>query len=215
MYSALRGQAVRSFFCLCCACSGPEAPPLSSAFANVSALRGRYPLIQRPTIQKYLDTLILDLSTRRKSAGAYEIQLFDSSRPFALSPAPGIIALSTGLILRCHTESELAFIIAHELAHHELKHVLQTQSESISAERSQQFELDADRFAVRAMLRAGINPLGSRDALSRFHQLLALEDARYPSMEERRQNIDATLALLPMIGTLDSRRFRELKDELQ
>lgn len=200
---------------LCACATSTRTNSGTSAFANLSALRSRYPLVERATTQSYLDSLTSELSTRTKATTRYRLELYETSRPFAVSPATDVIALSTGLVLRCQSESELAFILAHELAHHELKHVVQMQTDIVDNARSKEFELEADRYAVRAMLRAGINPLGSRDALIRFHPLLALEDSRYPSLEERRENIEKALSLLPMIGAIDSRRFRSVQDELR
>ena len=72
------------------------------------------------------------------------------------------IVVSRGLVLALENESELAFVLSHELAHQFLKHALKESLENsidVSkpplASHRRALELEADRLAVKIVISAG------------------------------------------------------------
>jgi len=99
----------------------------------------------------------------------------------AYAVAGGKIFLNTGLINRLSTEDEIAFVIAHEIAHIELKHCIKNIQYTVKASRidprlgevvalaygiyrrafSKQQEREADELGVRLMMKAGYKKSGA------------------------------------------------------
>lgn len=99
----------------------------------------------------------------------------------AYAIAGGKIFLNTGLINRLSSEDEIAFVIAHEIAHVELKHCIKTIQYTAKARQinprlgevvaiayglyrrafSKQQEREADEFGVRLMMKAGYKKSGA------------------------------------------------------
>lgn len=82
----------------------------------------------------------------------------------AFSTDQGIIFVTTGLIARLQNESQLAFIIAHEIAHYNEKHVLKTFQYHIENKNntiknlsiySKDKEFEADKLGLRWYFEAG------------------------------------------------------------
>lgn len=105
----------------------------------------------------------------------------------AISFIDGSIYLNQGLIVHLQTEAELAFIIAHEIAHvlkqHALKEI-ELQSKIIEAEvntdnnwgrnyrnliHSKENEYEADGVALKLIIQAGYNPTIAITALSKLN----------------------------------------------
>jgi len=106
----------------------------------------------------------------------YEVTILNSASPAAFSPGGGFVFLSKGLILSLDSEEELAFVIAHEMAHQELRHTaLAKLKEKNSAEYSlidaymseqnETLELEADKFAGSTLAQAGYDPLQATRAI--------------------------------------------------
>ena len=106
----------------------------------------------------------------------------------AFSTNQGMIFITTGLLSRLSNEAELAFILAHEIAHYTEKHVINTvlESDRIFSKRkrlkydtydenilklsrySKTLELEADRLGYVNYLKAGYDP---EDAINVFNVL--------------------------------------------
>lgn len=118
----------------------------------------------------------------------------------AYSFVGGTVCLTEGLVRLHASDDELAFAIAHELAHVALRHVV---SESVfqsalnvgaaadaEAARSlygQTAELEADRYGALYVCRAGLRFSAGVDALDRLAHARAgrKEDKRHPAFAER------------------------------
>ena len=89
-----------------------------------------------------------------------EVKLIESSDPLALAVRPNAILISTATVKTITTESELAFLLAHEAAHHYAKDL-----ERISDNREKQkaLELRADANAIKLMQASGYR---TQDAIS-------------------------------------------------
>lgn len=83
------------------------------------------------------------------------------------------LTLSRGLYVAVETEPELAFVIAHELGHHVLRHQVPR-----DLGKRLPIELDADRWAAQRLCALGIDPASGTRLLERMHDgELALRDA--------------------------------------
>lgn len=213
--SSMLIDRLRFLFPLCliaagCASQISGAP--ETGFNNLAALHARYRELGNPAADDYINGLAQRLNNGTPSP--FTIEILRTSLTLAVSPAADTIAISSGLLINCTNEAQLSFILAHEIAHHQLGHVARLLDGEISASDSRDMELAADRRALLLMLRAGINPIGSLDALQRFHDKVMLADERYPTFPERLENVREMLKQLPQIGALDSREFRKLRERL-
>ena len=131
-------------------------------FKSEDVLRKMLPHCQRKTI-KYDTTVVKD-------------DVFN-----AYTVAGGKIFINTGLLNKLDNVNELAFVIAHELAHNELKHCIHRIQYSYRASKvqpalgtvvqlaystykypfSKEEERLADEYAVRLMQKAGYNKAGA------------------------------------------------------
>ncbi|NMC64200.1 MAG: M48 family metalloprotease [SAR324 cluster bacterium] len=107
---------------------------------------------------------------------SYEIIILNSTTPAAFSPGGSFIFLSKGLILSLTSEEELAFVIAHEMAHQELKHTALAelkekkyteykQIDAYMSEQNETLELEADKFAAATLAQAGYDPVLATQAI--------------------------------------------------
>ena len=126
------------------------------------------------------------LSTSNRSKIRFYI--LKSNTVNAFSTNQGMIFITTGLLSRLSTEAELAFILAHEIAHYTEKHVINTvlESDRIFSKRkrlkydtydenilklsrySKSLELEADSLGYVNYLKAGYDP---QDAINVFNVL--------------------------------------------
>lgn len=95
--------------------------------------------------------------------------LLNTSTVFALSLANGSIMISKGLFLRLSNEAELAFVIAHELAHTYLNHFQKGDFKNSRKIREIEYELAADKQALKTVVSAGYEPRAAVGALSKAY----------------------------------------------
>lgn len=97
------------------------------------------------------------------------------------------VFLTTGLLAKIHDDDELAFVIAHEMAHNILRHAAVMRSNSVkhglghtlgnSGRIVRQAERDADALAGVLMIDAGFDPVGGAAVLTRLGNNLGLFEA--------------------------------------
>lgn len=109
----------------------------------------------------------------------------------------GAVAVTVRLVDFVHTDDELAFVIAHEMEHDILHHAERTHGHSpllasfgVGAATIKATEVEADRFAVRLMLRAGYDPLAGEAFLRRFSR------ARGPALALTHPGTERRVALI-------------------
>jgi len=119
------------------------------------------------------------------------------------------IVLTAGLMRLVSNESELAFILAHEMAHLRLEHfsphvpflILNSEQLARIALIHQNWELEADREALEVLETAGFNGLA---AVSLLERLAAADESHthtssffrhHPAIEERISEVRARLGL--------------------
>jgi predicted Zn-dependent protease len=172
---------------------------------KLSLLLAEYPAVHDPTCASFLTQLI----TTATSDGATPMRVLtiDSPAPIVLTPQPGLVVVSKKLITVFENEGEVFFMLAHEVAHTELKHH-ERPADSFSSlwvPTRKEIELEADTVALQRLVRAGYAPHDAIAALKRAYELSAAtepaQSVEYPSLPERIE------ALLPQLSRLPSSRF--------
>lgn len=144
-------------------------------------------LMAGDSISDYLNKVADKLITTRPSLkGTYRIFVYKTTTPNAFTFADGTILVTTGLMARLSSESELAFILAHELTHYIKKHSEQSfkradklgkdfdlaqagrsNSFKILMDYSQENEMEADAMGLELMTNAGYHCHSSIPALKK------------------------------------------------
>jgi predicted Zn-dependent protease len=143
------------------------------------------------------------------------------SEPLAFSLGAGSIIFSQGLVKKLPFESQLAFVLAHELGHEALGHLEQL-PENLSSETpietSQRLEQEADQFALKVLIVAGYDP---RSSMSTIEALMDTKTADlalggYPSLRSRQEVLvhflNASQWQEP--GIINRRDYNKLRSEL-
>jgi predicted Zn-dependent protease len=183
----------------------PEPPPRLPAQANgaghaidaaaqrehlrlMSAFGGEY---RAPAAKRSIEQIIAKLAASSgKADSQYEVTLLNSPVVNAFALPNGRLYLTRGLLALANDKSEMAAVIAHEIAHVQARHaveraelqqrselvqrvvsqvledpvagaLLQARSRISIASFSRQQELEADLIAVRAIAAAGYDPYGA------------------------------------------------------
>ncbi|HCS20055.1 MAG TPA: hypothetical protein DIW47_05750 [Bacteroidetes bacterium] len=151
-----------------------------------------------------LDSLLHDNPALRNELRIYTLRANEAN---AFSTYEGVILITTGLVARLDNEAQLAFIIAHEIAHYVKKHTVESFEfnkelfeddirkrkisfdEKIlkSARHSRESEFEADEYGYELYVKAGYNPdeiIHTHDLL--LHSYLPVEQdfLRYSSFED-------------------------------
>jgi len=212
--TALISIALIFTLCACSTANQKTLPGLESQAALIAFTRD-HGTISDPFVDEYLRYLGKRLASASVGISEFPLVLLDSNTPLALSSSSGLTAFSKGLVLSLSSESELAFVLAHELAHIELGHFTKN-LEQVSAERRRMMEFEADSHALSILASAGYNSNAARLVLSRTRGFY--EDSKfYPGVEERIENIEARLrqSFWAPSGTVDRRDFQKLRHFLQ
>ena len=112
----------------------------------------------------------------------------ESPRWHASISKNGSLYLTSGILAQVRSDSEFAFIIAHELAHVLLRHHHQRSPEGkspYSLNQELQSELEADRLAFRLLAEADFNPQAGLAFLSRLNSGEESLGRIYPSLGVR------------------------------
>jgi len=74
--------------------------------------------LDNPELTKQLDTVLVHLEgVQNRSVGIPHIQVINDSTPNVFSDPAGVIYITTGLLDMLEDRQELAFVLAHEIAH--------------------------------------------------------------------------------------------------
>lgn len=191
-------------------CAAPQTRPIfSNDYRNsqlaLSQLAKANLQIDEKAANEYLDYLGAKISSGLQSN--YRLVLFKSRLPFAYSIGDNAIALSSALIEACQTESELVFVLAHEIGHYQLEHQARLQPDYNLVQ-----EIAADDFALKLTILQGYNGCLAPSILRRIS--LSSQEQRH--IYEKR--IDS-LAQLPVdcaqtLAINTTRQFIKFKDSL-
>lgn len=143
-----------------------------------------------------------------------EILLLNCREAISFAAPPDLIIISTEMLSLLPSESALAFLIAHELAHIALKHISVADSARLEFQRAQ--EREADRFALELLIAAHYHPWTAIEVFSHkrlFSQVKWHLSPTHPDLEERKKILEeiirASNSLPP--ATTSSREFLRLK----
>ena len=168
-------------------------------------------------VTSYIRSRLLT-SLSRVGATRYPItlSLLACPEPFAYSIGNGVIIFSHGMVRSLRYESELAFVIAHEIAHDYLDHHRsKAMSQSAIAER----EISADRFAVGLVAYAGYDPRSAVSALLALSkaETMGLPKDGHPSSAERIAALNQAISDSDWSppGILNRRDFQQLQQTLK
>lgn len=90
----------------------------------MKSVRKALPVIDDPILDEYIQKLGQELVSRGNKSGQYRFFLIDQPTVNAFAGPSGQIGIFSGLVLAAETESELAAVLAHEIAHVSQKHLL-------------------------------------------------------------------------------------------
>lgn len=148
-----------------------------ASYHKVSEMLGSGNILYGEETHKYLEDLMKTILKKNKIFTSVKIHAFKSSYTNAFATDIGYLFVNLGLLSRVETESELAFVICHELAHYMLRHNLEGElinydNSNLSDKKvvtaydkliqkhmfSQKFELQADSLGLKYYLEAGYKP---------------------------------------------------------
>lgn len=193
------------------------------SLAKAGALVERYGQIVGQEQKGYLlylqNRLAYVMNRGQDEPRIYRTILLNTRLPLAASAGGGIILLSRGIVQALQNEAELAFVIAHEMAHHQLGHAEFDTGPVHIDNHDEDSELEADRFAVAVMAAAGYDPHLAVTALKnayRFSSRYLDESRKYPALEKRQQHIIAFIKSSKWRppGTVNRTEFKYFKRSL-
>jgi predicted Zn-dependent protease len=94
--------------------------------AFMRSVRASEKVVADPLLTEYIQSLGRRLAAANGAGGSFTFFLIDDPAINAFAGPAGHIGVNTGLVLTTETESELAAVLAHEIAHVTQKHLLRT-----------------------------------------------------------------------------------------
>ncbi len=181
----------------------PKPPVSEQNRSLISMFGGEY---NAPRAEQYLNSILVRLAAASDTPGqVYKVTLVNSPAVNAFALPSGDLFLTRGLLALANDSSEIAAVMAHEIAHVNLRHAMQreeaTKTESLRtrvatnlqspargeeikvtgrlnlASFSRQQELEADRIGVDVIARAGFDPYGASRFLRSLGRSVALRAA--------------------------------------
>ncbi|MCI0736519.1 MAG: M48 family metalloprotease [Beijerinckiaceae bacterium] len=183
----------------------PRAPlidPKTSAEHGrmIALFDGEY---RHPPAEAFLNEILVKLAQADERAGEpYKVTILNSPAVNAFALPPGNLYVTRGLLALANDASELAAVMAHEIAHITARHAMQREeeekraaviSQAASAVQSKQKsqevearahrtiasfsrnqELEADQIGIRAAAKAGYDPYGASRFLTALGKSAAL-----------------------------------------
>lgn len=168
--------------------------------ASASQVLGAAPLIRTEATHQYVALVGMAVAVQAAVPYKWRFGVFRSDAVNAFAMPGGYVLLSSGLLKMLDTEDELAFVLAHEVAHVQRRHHYQVvlrqrlaeqASKSLSsaiqdsdiaklAQASGQIyargldksaEFEADRMGVELMTRSGYDPAAALSVLEKLQSL--------------------------------------------
>jgi predicted Zn-dependent protease len=191
----------------------------AKGMSKVGGLVSRYGELHAPQCNEQFKQIMERLGYSDQSG--YTIRILSTNQPAAFSPGAKVILLSRGLVRLLNSESQVAFVIAHELSHYHLGHV--EEASHIGSEQSSEWrkdlEIAADQKALTLLVRGGYETTEAVAALQTVYKHVqgSNEKAIYPSLVERitaisQQIASARSAIGP--GTINRRDFTRCRQSL-
>ena len=128
--------------------------------AFMRSVRNHFPVVSDPLIADYIQSLGDKLASNSSAAGQkFSFFLINDPVVNAFAGPAGHIGVFSGLVLTTETESELASVIAHEIAHVSQKHLLRTFDDA------SRMNLPMAAISLAAILVGGGSDLGAAAAM--------------------------------------------------
>lgn len=166
------------------------APSALRSEATRDRLLREYQELRDSRVTGYLTALALRLMSTTGTAAMPQVHVLRTQGPFALSTDAQTFILSEGLLRALSSESECAFVLAHEIAHGLLGHhraLAQSQAETVAQERA------ADLLGVRLLYAAGYP---ATDASTALRHIAIHLDTERPLSSITHPDIDERVALV-------------------
>jgi beta-barrel assembly-enhancing protease len=207
-----------------CAHRGPSPDDFRQSTLRAEALVHQYGKRHVNLEEDYLDYLSSRLA--QGLAGTSKqfqptITILESIEPLAFSPGANNVLLSRGLVAGMQTESELAFVIAHEMAHQVLGHtaLAPERYDPISAADTRfVLEKAADQEAVGIIALAGYHPYSAISALMHAYSVASpgTDPHGYPDLAQRVELIQRAIVASGWKppGTIDRRGFQRFRNSI-
>jgi beta-barrel assembly-enhancing protease len=190
----------------------------------VGALLMQAKLLDNDAVQEYVNQVgrWLTSNTERPDL-PWQFGVMNANETGAYPIPGGKVIVTKGMLRRLNSESELAGVLAHEIAHVVRKHQLQNAAPdrigAINAPLDPAMEFEADRMALVIMSRAGYDASAFVAMLRNLQgggdaglQLLA---ATHPPLQQRIAQIEPLLAKLPKADRNKGReRFQKARSAL-
>lgn len=138
-------------------------------------IRNEWPLRGSDEVSELVKDVVRRLAAAQPPR-RWHISVIRNRNAEAYSIGDGRIYVSDGAVRRCETESELAAILAHEMAHQMLGHFCDAATEtdgdrrsvgSVTLRRDPARELAADSYGLDLIARVGYDPQGARSIAGR------------------------------------------------
>ncbi len=162
-------------------------------------------LIRDPVVTEYVDWLAQILARKSDARVPFTVRVIESDDNNAFGLPGGFFYVTSGLLLACENEAELAGVMAHEVAHIAACHAARTQTRSSLAKIasiplifagagigglvlpvtfmrfSRSFEAEADYLGVQYLYHAGYDP----QAFLSFLERIAASEGKKPGLLAR------------------------------
>jgi len=202
-------------FCGCSPRRVDVATAHHHATAQTAELQRRYGEVSDRGAELYVrgivHRLVQNYPQRPSEVESYRVVLLRTLEPIAVAPGNKTLIVSRGLMLQLSNEAELAFILAHELAHELLAHPLERDR---SPENRRALELAADRLGLGLVAVAGYDPRPAVQALAHLQRMNDLwsTDPNYPDFVNRLAGLQTAIysSQWQPPGTIDRRDFHKL-----
>lgn len=110
-----------------------SAQEQQEGLALLRELRSRRPFIEDPALADWINQLGQRLASRNPNSGKLYFVIEKNNVVNAYTLTGGVIVINSGLILSTQSESELAAVMAHEIAHVSQRHIARMQEEGKSS----------------------------------------------------------------------------------
>ncbi len=212
--------------------SAPPAAPRTVGFDSLTAIEHKKLVAQFggeyswPAAERYLNDILARLAGASETGGqVYRVTILNTPVVNAFALPSGNLYASRGLLALANDSSEIAAVMAHEIAHVTAKHaaaraerekqaaviaeaanVIQSRQKGEEVEATQklsfagfsrQQEVDADRVGVAVIARAGFDPYGAPRFLTSLGRSIAFRDALLGQKTDGRPDMLATHPTTP------------------
>lgn len=204
-------------FTACSAQINDTTPELSGQLAAQELVATFGQVTNRPP-NRYLGFIVerLNSVTLKKISPLPEVILLDTPALGAYSGAGHYIVLTRGLALALGSEGELAFVIAHEIAHRTLGHLegRREWDDSVVSDQALKREMSADQYAFELIERAGFSAGSALQSVLSVSAFFPQGTPGRIALDQRATNLKELLRaahpIIPAVTTShDFRRFHQ------